>query len=602
MTVVRKVLDLLSARARGRLVLLLLLLMGVAALEAMGIASILPFMALVISPESIQENKWLSLLYDRLGMQNNREFLTWVGSIVLVLLVATNLSKMASTWYTLRYLNWRAYEVSRRLLVNYLTRPYSYYLTRNTSELGGAVLFEAPGVIDRVLRPIMDMTAASMVCIGITVVLLATEPLAAVLIVSIVGGSYALTYGLVHRKLDLYSQQQVEANTERIRSASEAMVGIKDIKMLGRESAFLDRFAHYTLRNSRNAAISGAIGQLPRFMLEIVAFGGLLAAVLYFVSRGDNAAEVVPVLALYAFAGYRLMPSLQSLFTSIVVIRYNLASLDRVHSAIAEAPHSAAAEDRLRRAQVATPAAFTNALELRDVTFQYEGAIEPSLRNLNVVIRPNTTIGLVGPTGCGKSTTVDVILGLLQPQKGEVVLDGAEITDSNLPSWQRAIGYVPQHIFISDDTVARNIAFGIPDKDIDMAAVQRAAQVANLANFIETELPEGYDTNIGERGARLSGGQRQRIGIARAMYHNPAVLVMDEATSALDGVTEEGVMRAVHGLSKSKTIILIAHRLSTVRECDVIYQLDHGAVAASGTYDELIRDSAWFRNAARGSE
>jgi ABC-type multidrug transport system fused ATPase/permease subunit len=601
-TVVSKVLDLLSARARGRLVLLLMLLLAAAALEALGIASILPFMALVINPESIQQNHWLSVMYERLEMRDTRQFLTWVGTLVLVLLVVTNFCKMASTWFMLRYMNWRAYELARRLLVNYLTRPYSYYLTRNTSELGGSVLFEAPGVIDRVLRPILEMVAAGMTCLAITVVLLVTKPLAAVLIVSVVGGSYALVYMLVHRRLDRYGEQQVESNTERIRSASEAMVGIKDIKILGRETAFLDRFAFYTMRSSSNAAISGAIGQLPRFVLEIVAFGGLLLAVLYFVSRGNESAQVVPVLALYAFAGYRLMPTLQALFNSIVVIRYNIASLDRVHGALADSVPSAEAEQELRSGEVATPAQFNGALELRDVTFQYEGAMEPSLRGLAFTVQANTTIGLVGPTGCGKSTTVDVILGLLEPQQGTIVLDGVEITDANRRNWQRAIGYVPQHIFISDDTVARNIAFGIPDEEIDMTAVRKAAQVANLAEFIDNELPEGYHTNIGERGARLSGGQRQRIGIARAMYRDPAVLVLDEATSALDGVTEEGVMRAVHGLSKRKTIILIAHRLSTVRECDLIYQLDHGAVAASGTYDELMRTSAWFRNAARGSE
>jgi ABC-type multidrug transport system fused ATPase/permease subunit len=214
------------------------------------------------------------------------------------------------------------------------------------------------------------------------------------------------------------------------------------------------------------------------------------------------------------------------------------------------------------------------------------------------VISPLTSVGIVGPTGCGKTTTVDIILGLLAPTQGQLLVDGVEITQKNLASWQKNLGYVPQHIYIADDTIARNIAFGIPDDEIDMNSVSRAARIANIAAFIESELPEGYQTSVGERGLRLSGGQRQRIGIARALYRDPSVLVMDEATSALDGITEETVMEALHSLSRKKTVIVIAHRLTTVRECDVIYLLERGQIVAQGSYHELMRESAWFRAAA----
>jgi ABC-type multidrug transport system fused ATPase/permease subunit len=599
---VRKVLQLLSARARKGLVLLVILLTGSASLEAIGIASLLPFMALVINPEQIHTNVWLSRLYRQLEFNNEAAFLTFAGISVLVLLVLTNLVKMTSTWLTLRYINRQGYLLSRRLLVSYLTRPYSFFLRRNSSDMVGVVLGQATGLMENVLRPMIEIVSAGTVCFAITAVLVIMNPVATAAILAVIGGSYALTYLLVHRKLDAIGNQQVEAYMQRAMSAAEALVGIKDLKVLGRESSFVDRFAFFMERASRNEALASAIGRIPRYALEIVSFGGLLLAVVYFVNRGGAASNVVPILALYAFAGYRLLPMLQTLFNAMVLIRYNVPTLDKLHSELAGGHSQAEAELALRRGLTANPVSFQQALELRDVTFQYEGAEEASLTGLNLTILPNTTVGLVGPTGCGKTTTVDLILGLLEPSSGTLNIDGVPLTEQNRAGWQKILGYVPQNIFLSDDTIARNIAFGIPDGEIDMVAVRAAAAIANLTEFIESDLPGGFNSLIGERGTRLSGGQRQRIGIARAMYRNPAILIMDEATSALDGITEEAVMRAVRNLSKSKTIILIAHRLSTVRECDVIYQLDRGTVAARGTYDDLMNDSSWFRDSALGSK
>ncbi|MEO8313434.1 MAG: ABC transporter ATP-binding protein [Pseudomonadota bacterium] len=559
-------------------------------------------MALVINPEQIHTNAWLSRLYEQFEFTDETSFLTFVGISVLALMISTNLVKIASTWLTLRYINRQGYLLSRRLLVSYLTRPYSFFLGRNTSDMVGVVLGQATGLMSNVLKPMIDIVTAGTVCFAITALLVIMNPVVTAIILTIIGGSYAITYLLVQRQLDARGQEQVEAYTQRAMSAAEALVGIKDLKVLGRESSFLDRFAFFMERASRNEAFASAISGLPRYALEIVSFGGLLLAVLYFVNRGGEAADVVPILALYAFAGYRLLPMLQTLFNAMVLIRYNLPTLDKVHSELAGGLSQTEGELVLRRGLTASPASFRQSLELRNVTFQYEGAEEPSLKTLNLTILPNTTVGLVGPTGCGKTTTVDLILGLLEPSSGTLNVDGVPLTDKNRAGWQKILGYVPQNIFLSDDTIARNIAFGVPDGEIDMDAVRAAAAIANLTEFIENDLPGGFNSFIGERGTRLSGGQRQRIGIARAMYRNPAILILDEATSALDGITEEAVMHAVRNLSKSKTVILIAHRLSTVRECDVIYQLDRGTIAVSGTYDELMNGSSWFRDSALGSK
>lgn len=602
MTVVRKVFDLLSRRDQLWFLLLLAVLIVVATLEMAGIASILPFMAIVTNPESIHTNQWLARVYDGLGFRSDEAFLTFVGAVVLGLLIVSNMSKAFSTWLTLRYHNKLAHTFSRRLLANYMARPYTFFLGRNTSEMGSTILTEANRVVSGVISPLTDIISYSLVSGAIFVLLIIVDPWVALTIASVLGGSYFAVYLLARRKLGVISKQQAEANARKYKYADEALDGIKDLKILGRELTFLNRFAFFARRHATNNVTAGVIAQLPRYALEIIAFGGILVMVLFLISRGQKAAEMVPLLALYAFAGYRLLPSLQALFSAITNLRFNVGALHVVHDDLAGNTGAAVEPERyLEEVTKAQPMSFKRAVELKNVSFQYEGSAERALRNLNLTIEANTVVGLVGPTGCGKTTTVDLILGLLSPTEGQLLVDGVEINDQNRASWQRILGYVPQQIYISDDSVARNIAFGVPDDQIDMDAVRKAAEIANLAEFIETRLPEGYDTRIGERGVRLSGGQRQRIGIARALYRDPAILVLDEATSALDGITEEYVMNAVHKLSKKKTIILIAHRLTTVKECDVIYQLERGSVVASGSYDDLMRNSNWFRAAARGA-
>jgi ABC-type multidrug transport system fused ATPase/permease subunit len=343
----------------------------------------------------------------------------------------------------------------------------------------------------------------------------------------------------------------------------------------------------------------GIVSSLPRYALEVIAFGGILLIVLYFLGAEQRSTQMVPLLAVYAFSGYRLLPALQGVFSGITTVRLNMAALDVLHRDLTGDRNEVDPELVLAGTEGLQPLPFNKELELRKVSFNYHGVEDHVLKGICLKITPNTTIGLVGPTGSGKTTTVDIILGLLAPTSGQLLADGMEISGDNLARWQRNLGYVPQNIFLCDDTITRNIAFGVPDSEIDMTAVVRAARIANLADFVENELPKGYETEIGERGVRLSGGQRQRIGIARALYRDPAVLIMDEATSALDGVTEEAVMDAIRNLSRKKTIIMIAHRLTTVQDCDMIYLMEHGKIIDQNTYVELQKSSEWFKAAAR---
>lgn len=574
--------------------------MVVATVEVAGVASIMPFMSVVTNPEVIHTNRWLDAVFRAFEFQSDRAFLTFLGLVVLGLLVIGNLIKAASFWLTLRYHNQLNYVLARRLLARYMARPYSFFLNRNTAELGKNVLEEARNVVVGIVSPATVVTSSSLVTIVILALLVAVDPFIAVAIATILGGVYGTVYLTARRRLTVIGRQQVNANAQKYKAAGEGLSGIKDLKVLGRELTFLGRFSKYAKLHASNNVTAGIISEMPRYALEIVAFGGILLVVLYLLGKGREAANMVPLLALYAFAGYRLMPALQQLFAAFAHLRQGVPALELLHQDLAPGfGETSDPEVKLAAASNAIPLPFQRSLELRNVSFWYESTSKPALHRLNLVIEPNTSVGLVGPTGCGKTTTVDLILGLLSPTEGQILADGMEINPDNMARWQQNLGYVPQQIYISDDTIARNIAFGIPDDEIDMEAVRHAACIANLAKFVETELPRGYETEIGERGVRLSGGQRQRIGIARALYRDPAILVMDEATSALDGLTEESVMDAVRTLSRKKTVILIAHRLTTVKDCNMIYLLDHGKIVRQGTFNELRQSSEWFRAAVK---
>jgi ABC-type multidrug transport system fused ATPase/permease subunit len=596
---IKKLLDLLNERDRRQGLILLLSMLLVAAFETAGIASIMPFMAVVTDPSVIHSNKWLSTLYNYLGFSGDRDFLRFLGVSVVVLLVVSNLIKAANSWLTQRYHNKLNYVLAQRLLAKYMSQPYAFFLNRNTAELAKNILTEARNVVTGIVSPATDLVSRGLVALAIIGLLLVVDPTVAIAIASGLGGLYAIIYVTARRKLNAIGRLQVDANAKKYKAADEALSGIKELKVLGREPYFLRQFATHSKRHAKSNATAGLIGDMPRFALEVIAFGGILGVVIYLLGRSESRGSLVPLLALYAFAGYRLLPALQQLFASAALLRRSVAALDVLHAdLVSPVPDILSPERRLIENSCAPPLPFTDSLELRDLWFRYDGAPEPAIRGVSLRIGANNSIGIVGPTGCGKTTLVDIVLGLLHPSAGELRVDGRPITTDLLARWQRSIGYVPQQIYISDDTMARNIAFGVPESEIDMDAVRRAARIARLDEFIESELAAGYDTGIGERGIRLSGGQRQRIGIARALYRDPALLVMDEATSALDGITEESVMDAVRTLSRRKTVILIAHRLTTVRECDVIYLMERGRIAISGSYDELRRKSEWFRAAA----
>jgi ABC-type multidrug transport system fused ATPase/permease subunit len=564
-------------------------------LEAAGVASIMPFVAVVMHPGIVHSNTYLGALYARLAFSDTNAFLFFLAAAVFVVVVGRIAFAALTQYAILRYSTALSYTLSTRLLEKYLRQPYVWFLHHHTAELGKTLLSEVDEVILGSLIPGLEFITRVVVTISVVAVLIAVAPTVAISIMLVFGGAYAAVYEGVRNYLRRSGREGRAANRERFQIAHDVLAGIKEVKVNGLETAYLKRFRASADKLARRKSANKTIGLLPQYVFEAVAHGGMLIVVMVLLawSQGDLS-QVLPIVGLYAFAGLRVLPSLQAIYFNLTNISCGRAQLDALHADLA----MVLGPDTALRPRDAARWPLRERLDLRDVTYAYPRSGRPALVDVTLSIPARTTVGFVGATGAGKTTVVDVILGLLEPQRGDVLVDGTPICRDNVRAWQRAIGYVPQHMFLIDDTVAANIAFGVVPQKIDMSAVERAGRYAELHAFVTDELPQGYQTMIGERGVRLSGGQRQRIAIARALYHDPEVLVFDEATSALDNVTERAVMDALHNLAHVKTILLIAHRLTTVRACDRIFLLAHGRLEAVGTFDELVAQDAGFKKLA----
>ena len=514
-----------------------------------------------------------------------------------MVLIINNTFTALVTYFIFKFTWMCNHSISRRLLAKYLHQPYIFFLNRNATELVKNILDEVRTVTVFVLLKLVMIIKNLLLTIFIFCLLLFIDPLLSLTVSVTLGGVYAIFFAFINKTLNRIGKERTEANEQRFKIAYEALSGIKELKVLGREHFFLDHFSTHSHRFASSQAIKNTISQLPKYALEIIAFGGILIIVLYYLAIKHNISQVIPLISLYTFAAYRLMPALQAIFTGVSEIRYTIPALDILHKDLTEAMDGLPLRSNAHN--VVPPLKIKNQIQLCNVDFTFPGTPETIIKNFNLKVPVHTMVGLVGSTGAGKTTVVDIILGLLTPTQGALIVDDDIINTDNLIRWQKNIGYVPQDIFIYDDTIANNIAFGVSRKAYDMESIVSAAKIAKLHEFIINDIPDGYNTIVGDRGVRLSGGQRQRIGIARAIYHDPDVLILDEATSALDGVTENAIIQNINSLSNKKTIIMIAHRLTTLKDCDMIFMIEHGKIMASGTYNELINSNVQFQNMAK---
>jgi len=586
--------SLLTSDQRKKLRRLQVLVVLMAFAEIAGVVSIGPFMALVGDISQLQGEGILADLYRATGLEDPRDFLFWVGIGVLVVLAVAACISTFTVWRLSMYGAQVGAELGNRLFRHYMHQSWLFHASGSSSQLTNRIAQESTRITGQIINPLMQMNAKLVMALFMTLAIFLYNPLVAITGFLLFSGTYMLLYKTVRRRLVRNGRHISEAQQMRFKLMGEGFGGIKDALLLGRQKVFTDRFQVECEKFAAAQGTNLALGQVPRYAMEFIAFGSIIFLVLYLLSAHEgNLGEILPVLSVYALAGFKLLPAFQQAYTGLSQIRGNLAAFDAVRddlraSSLTVATSSAPTDLRL------SP---RNGIRFDNVVFSYPGKEEPALKGVNITIPSNQVIGLVGASGSGKSTAIDLLLGLIQPQQGNLMVDDHPLTEENRRAWQNSLGFVPQSIFLADSSIRENIAFGLPPEAIDEGKVNRAATMAHLDELL-AELPQGLGTTVGERGVQLSGGQRQRIGIARALYHDAEVLVLDEATSALDGITEKLIMDAIHDFSGKKTIIMIAHRLATVRQCDSIYLLQSGKIADHGTYHELIKRSDLFKRMA----
>ena len=595
--VVKKLMVLFSERERRRFCVLMAVMVFVAFAEVFGISTILVLLQILSDPNKIFENQYLNWMYELFGFATTFGFQVFLAIVVLIVVMLSMLVKAGGNYAIIRFSTMRGFTLSSRLLQAYLHQPYTWFLERNSADVKKSVLGEIQNLVNKIIVPGSRLLSNLLLAVSILGFLLFVDPLVAIVSSVMLGGAYAAIYLKMRVKLLRLGEEILAANKERFRLTQEATDGFKEVKLMGLEESYVSSFKNPARRLARSAALSQVINQIPRYALEALTYAVLMAIILFMIFRDSgDLTQAIPILGVFAISVMRLLPALQQIYSAIASIRNSKPVLDHIYNDYCDA--------MAQRVKEPIGATETNKLPVEEgivldkVRFQYASGEKPAVNDLDLTISAFSTIGIVGGTGAGKTTVVDLILGLLIPEKGEIRIDGTVLNRENIHAWRRSLGYVPQTIYLTDSTVARNIAFSTGDGPIDMAAVERAAKTAMLHDFVMNELPDGYETMVGERGVRLSGGQRQRIGIARALYHDPSLLILDEATSALDNLTERAVMSAVQNIRNDKTIIMIAHRLSTVKKCDQIILLERGKVASIGTYDELVESNETFRRMA----
>jgi len=566
-----------SRERREAIGLLGLMTLGMV-LETLSVGLVIPALAFMTQANLINRFPALANWLAQFGPMS-REQLVVSGLLVLVVIYVFKGAFLAFlAGRKLRFVFRLQAEMSRRLFSGYMRQPYTFHLQRNSAELIRNALGEIHFLTQHGLVEALNFIAESLVVIGILTLLMYIEPVGALVSIGtllLFGGSF---YLLTRKSMLRWGEARQHHERMRLQHLQEGLGGVKDVRLLGREEQFIQRYAEHAEGFARVGRMQNTLQEMPRLLLEVLAVGALTALVVTMIAQGKPLEALLPTIGLFAAAAFRLMPSLNRIMTAVQVMRH---AMPVVTTLATELDSLAPAEDA--RGEALT---FAHELRVENVTFTYPATEGPSLQDVSLSIRAGESVGFVGGSGSGKSTLIDVILGLLAPQQGTIRVDGVDVR-RNLRSWQDKVGYVRQHIFLTDDTLRRNIAFGLRDEDIDESAVQRALHSAQLEEFVANQ-PLGLETIVGERGVRLSGGQLQRIGIARALYHDPPVLVLDEATSALDTDTEREVMSSVRALHGEKTVIIVAHRLTTVADCDRLYRLRDGRIVQTGAPNTLI--------------
>ena len=599
-TIIKKIFYLLPKGDPFKVAVLFLLMMIAAGLEVAGIGMIPAFVAIVASPEKVLAYEPLQGLFSLLNITTDRDLLVWGSAALVGVFIIKSIYKVTFNYFEARFIFNRRYTVSHSLMRAYMQAPYTFHLGRNTAELLRNISQEVNLVINGVFINLLQISKETIMTVSILIFLFAWEPLITLLVITISGlgaGSFIL---LTQKRIKRSGIEEQGYRRDMIKAVNQGLGGIKDARILNREYEFIKAFSDKAYASTRLQAYIRFIQQIPKPVVETSAVLTMMLISALMVWQNRSMDTIIPILTLFAMATVRLMPSVQQISSLVTKLKYNLVALDPLYDDMKELEDTSREFNRDRKSKQTLK--LENEISAEQITYVYPGSenTEKALDNVSFTIPKGGAVAFVGESGAGKSTIVDLLLGLLEPTQGTIRVDGKNI-QKHLSAWQKNIGYIPQSIYLADETIRSNVAFGIPKEEINDDDVWQSLELAQLTDML-AKMPNGLDTIIGERGTRISGGQRQRIGIARALYHNPEVLVMDEATSALDNITEKEITKAIESLKGERTVILIAHRLTTVENCDTLYLMKDGKILDQGTYGELIEGNREFRKMALVAE
>lgn len=572
---------------------LLVILMGFA--EVAGVLSISPFMALVGDADQIHGDSLVAKIYQLSGINDTTTFLVLAGAAVLLILTFAALVNIFTVWRFSMYAAQVGADLSNRLFIYYMDQSWLFHASENSNALVNKIVQEANRVSNLIIYPFMLLNARLVMAAVMSIAIFIYSPIIAFSGMLLFGLSYQSLYFLVRKRLNTNGIIQTDEQATQFKLMSEGFGGIKDTLILGRQEEFNKRFVVATNIKARAIGNTQTLTLFPKYLLELLAYAAVVSLVLFLIIQNNgNLGSILPTLSVFALAGFKLLPAFQLCYSSLGIIRGNMSSFENLKVDLLNSQKYADLDLSRKESDKVLWTPFQN-IEAKNISFSYPNTSVKTLKNVSLDVRIGSCIGIVGSSGSGKSTLIDALLGLIQPSEGGIFIDGKKVHNQNVRQWQNSIGVVSQNIFLADSSIRENIAFGLHLNNINEEYVNNAIKLANLDEFISS-LPDGIETTVGERGVQLSGGQRQRIGIARALYHDASVLVLDEATSSLDGITEKNVMDAIYGLSGMKTIIIVAHRLASVKKCSCIFLMNHGEIVDSGSFDDLSARNKMFKN------
>ena len=590
-----KVWKILKTKERRQLMLVSGLQVLSGLLDMVGVISILPFLSLVADPSLLRRNETLGTIQNWFGY-SDENFLILMGLLSLGMLVLNQTIRITSGWSVQFVCHRIWWGLHNRMFRYYLNQPYLYHLQHSSTVLLEKLQMRTNAAVAGVIQPIFLLMGSFFSTLFMLGLLVWADPVLTLILIGVIGIFYFLVYQKIKAKLDFYGAVGPEFSRKSFNLVAEAFGAIKEIKVRRNGQIYLDLFDPLAKRYCDARVKIQLFGAIPTGIVEVLAFGGILLITLAMISS-TGFTQAIPLLGMYALALKRILPVVQGSYQQISQIRYYQPSLEVIYNDMVAAIHLS---ENIKPVKVeAERGHLDGTIELKDLSFSYPGMDKKVLDSISLEIPQGSMIGIAGGSGAGKTTLIDLILGLFEPKSGSILVGGNTLDETTIPGWQAGLGYVPQAAFIADGTVVKNIAFGISEDQVDLERVKEVARIAQISEFIESELPRKYETLVGERGVRLSGGQRQRLSIARAIYHDPNVLILDEGTSALDGINEKRVMHSIQTLSGQKTIILVAHRLTTLKGCDTIFLFEKGRLIDQGSFTYLMETNLTFKSMAR---